>query len=184
LIERGLILHRFLGQEHFRDAGWVLTGEDADPASLTGFDTLLVTATVDGQVVWVDPGCTVCARGEIGTRWLGKPALGVATMVPTAPGRLERALSLRDDHFHASFAATGAAALWLRERIADVEDAARPKRLATALGMPDAELVAATGFDTAGGPITLELDGRRPPHDPFPTERTPWAGGWGDGLTP
>jgi hypothetical protein len=183
-VERGLILHRFLGQEKFKDAAWALTGEHADPVSLTGFDTVLVNATVDGARVWVDPTCTVCAPGEIGTRWLGRPAIGAVAEIPTAPGRLDRALSLDGDHFRATFQATGAAALWLRERIAGVEPAVRPARIAAVLGFPGGTLANATGFEVAGGPITLELLGSEPPKDPFPTAATPWDGGWGDSLAP
>ncbi len=208
-VERALVLHRFLGQERYR-AGWVLTGEDADPATLTGFDHLLVTAYVEGELRWIDPTCAVCAPGEIGTRWLGRPAIGVdvtsgnedagqketartasapmsplpeGATVPRAEGRLERSLTLQGERFRARFVARGAAALWLRERIVGVEPAARGMRLGEALGMPDAALVEAAGFGEAGAPITVELDGPRPPLDPFPgPDATPWAGGWGDVL--
>lgn len=203
-VERGLVLQRFLGQERFL-AAWVLTGEDADPATLTGFDHLLVTAQVEGETRWADPGCAVCAPGEIGTKWLGRPAIGAdlatgatnaldrakmhtgfaplpaGATVPRAPGRLDRTLSLVGDRFHARFDATGAAALWLRERLVGVEPAARAGRLADALGMPDAALVEATGLGEAGAPVVIVLDGPRAPEDPFPApDATPWTGGWGD----
>ncbi|MDP2312574.1 MAG: hypothetical protein Q8P41_06680 [Pseudomonadota bacterium] len=179
-LERALILHRFLGQEKFL-AGWVLTGEDADLTSLTGFDTMLLTVQTGGETVWVDPECRVCAPGEIGTRWLGRPAIGAASEVPTAPGRLTRSLTLAGDQFRATFSAVGAAALWVRERIDGVEPGVRSERLGAALGMPGATLVATTGFAEAGAPLTVTLVGSRPPQDPF-GEETPWTGGWGDGL--
>lgn len=181
-VERALILHRFFGQEKLR-AGWVLTGEQADPTSLTGFDTMLLTLELEGKTLWIDPSCEVCATGEIGTRWLGKPAVGsgALTQIPTAPGRLTRTLSLSGEEFAASFTATGAAALWLRERIAGVEPGARADRLGAALGMPGATLLATTGFSEAGAPLTLELVATRAPRDPF-DGGTPWTGGWGDAL--
>ncbi|MDP2308868.1 MAG: hypothetical protein Q8P18_22795 [Pseudomonadota bacterium] len=179
-VERALILHRFFGQEKLR-AGWVVTGEHADPSSLTGFDTLLLTLELEGRTLWVDPSCDVCASGEVGTRWLGKPAVGAATAVPTAPGQLSRTLSLIGDQFHASFTASGAAALWVRERIAGVEPALRSERIAAALGMPGATLVSSTGFAEAGAPLTVELVATRAPRDPFDGD-TPWAGGWSDVL--
>ncbi len=181
-VERALILHRFLGQEKLA-ARWVLTGERADPVSLTGFDAMLLTVQLDGETLWVDPSCQVCGPGEIGTRWLGRPAVGGAEEVPSAPGRLTRALTLSGDQFRGSFTAVGAAALWLRERIVGSEAGARAGRLGDALGMPGATLVSSSGFGEAGAPITIELIGPRPPRDPFPGE-TPWTGGWGDQLAP
>jgi hypothetical protein len=185
-VERALVFHRFLGQEKFR-AGWVLTGEDADPVSLTGFDTMLVVARVGEDNLWVDPACAVCAPGEIGTRWLGKPAIGALpegmTAVPRASGLLTRALTLNGEQFQADFTAVGAAALWLRERIVGVEPGVRADRLGEALGMPGAALVASAGFGEAGAPVTVSLTGPRPPHDPF-ADATPWDGGWTDALAP
>ncbi len=180
-VERGLILHRFLGQEKL-PATWVLTGEEADLGSLTGFDTLLLRVGLERDAppsLWIDPACTVCAPGELGTRWMGRPAIGAAETIPRLPGRLSRELSLRGERFHASFQASGAAALWLREAIVGVEPAVRVVRLATLLGLEDAELITWTGFETAGAPITLEFGSERPPGDPFPDAVTPWEGGWG-----
>lgn len=179
-VERALILHRFFGQEKLR-AGWVLTGEQADAVSLTGFDTMLLTLELEGKILWVDPSCEACAIGEIGTRWLGKPAVGAAAEVPTASGRLSRTLSLNGESFHATFTAEGAAALWLRERIVGVEPGARSDRIGAALGMPGATLVRTDGFAEAGAPVTVELVATRPPRDPF-EGATPWTGGWGDAL--
>jgi len=185
-VERALVLHRFLGQEKFR-AGWVLTGAEADPVSLTGYDTMLVVARVGEDDVWVDPSCTVCAPGEVGTRWLGRPALGAipggGESVPRATGLLTRALTLKGDAFQAHFTATGAAALWLRERIVGVEPALRAGRLGDALGMPGAALVASAGLGDAGAAVTVTLSGPRPPHDPVDGP-TPWDGGWTDVLAP
>ncbi|MES2639350.1 MAG: hypothetical protein V4850_07690 [Myxococcota bacterium] len=179
-IERALILHRFFGQEKLR-AGWVLTGEQADAVSLTGFDAMLLILELEGKTLWVDPSCEPCATGEIGTRWLGKAAVGAAAEVPTAPGRLTRTLELSGEEFRVRFGATGAAALWLRERIVGVEPGARSDRIGAALGMPGATLVSTTGFADAGGPLTVELVATRAPRDPFEGE-TPWTGGWGDAL--
>lgn len=189
-VERALILHRFFGQERLR-AGWVLTGEHADPVSLTGFDTMLLTLDLEGETVWVDPSCSACATGEVGTRWLGKPAISVTSggasepgsTVPAATGKLTRALTLNGSEFRASFTADGAAALWLREQIVGVEPGARADRIGTALGMPGAVLSLANGFADAGAPITLNLVGTRPPREPFVGD-TPWLGGWEDSLSP
>jgi hypothetical protein len=209
-IEQALILHRFLGQERFRVA-WVLTGEVADPTTLTGFDHMLLVVAGEEGTRWIDPSCTVCAPGEIGTRWMGRPAVGIdiatgvsegeavpgdrrAARAPLAPlpdgatvprteGRLERSLTLAGDRFVARFTATGAAALWLRERLVGVDPLVRGLTLARALGMPDAALVDTSGFGDAGAPVTLVLEGPRPPEDPFASpDATPWAGGWGDAL--
>lgn len=206
-VERALVLQRLLGQERFR-AAWVLTGENADPATLTGFDRVLLNVAVEGDSIWLDPACAVCAVGEVGTRWLGKPAIGLdlgpvadvaretakaaaapwailpaGASVPRQPGRLARSLALVGDRFRAKYVANGAAALWLRERLADVEPAARGLRLAEALGMPDGTVVEASGLREAGGVVVVVLEGPRPPEDPFPApDATPWAGGWGDAL--
>ena len=198
-VEQGLILHRMLGQERFRP-GWVLTGDNPDLATLTGFDTALVTVRMDGEVRWIDPGCTVCAVGELPTRWAGHPAVGIdvtsagddprpnaglapyTTEVPVAAGRLTRSMALVGDRFHVRFHAVGAAALWLREALVGVDPALRPQRLADVLGMPDATLVSATGLPDAGAPVTLELEGGRAPGDPACGEDPPWSGGWGDVL--
>jgi len=221
-VERALIFHRFLGQERYR-AGWVLTGDAADPETLTGYDHLLVTVYVDGALRWVDPTCTVCAPGEVGTRWLGKPALGldvttgmaapgapsdapeaapeetpketaraalapmaplpVGATVPRAAGRLDRAIALDGTVFRVRYTASGAAALWLRERLSGVDPALRSARLAEALGVRDATRVEATGLGEAGATVTVTLESERAPSDPFDApDAAPWAGGWGDAL--
>lgn len=206
-VERALVLQRFLGQERYR-AAWVATGAEADPVTLTGFDHVLLNVALEGASVWIDPSCAVCAPGEIGTAFLGKPAIGLDlgpvgaeaaetakaaaapwsvlpadATVPRQSGRLERSLTLAGDRFRARFSATGAAALWLRERLVGTEPAVRAFRVASALGMPDAALVEATGFEEAGAPVTVVLEGPRSPEDPFPSpDATPWAGGWGDAL--
>lgn len=181
-VERGLVLHRLLGQERI-PATWALTGEHADPVTLTGYDAVLVVATVDGEPMWLDPACVVCAPGEISTRWLGKPALGGVPEVPSAPGRLVRRLSLAGEHFEATFEATGAAAVWLRERAAEADVERRAGHLAEALGMPDGVVTRVEGLGERGAPIALTATGPRAPRDPFPPDATPWSGGWGDALS-
>ncbi|MFZ5481309.1 MAG: hypothetical protein ACOZNI_31405 [Myxococcota bacterium] len=179
-VERGLVLHRMLGQERIA-ARWVLTGDAPDPRTLTGYDHLLLRALVDGEPVWIDPACRSCAFGEVSTRWLGKPAVGGADEVPGAPGRLERALALAGDQFVATFRATGAAALWLREIAGEVEPAQRGARLADALGLPGGTLVEADGFEERGAPVRVKVTSSASPRDPFAGD-TPWSGGWGDAL--
>lgn len=206
-VERALILHRFLTQEKMTTT-WLATGQDADVATFTGFDTLLLTTKVGERTVWTDPGCGVCAEGEIRTRWATLPAVGVqmvptkdrpavpvfdgspkgfaftpvALNLPRAEGRLGRSLALVGEHFEATFTARGAAALWLRESIFEVAPPLRGARIAEVLGFAEGELLETAGFEVAGAPITVRVrGGARPPADPFPThDGTPWAGGWGD----
>lgn len=183
-IERGLILQRMLGQEHV-DVDWVLTGSAVDLETLTGFEALLVHARLDGEELWLDPGCTNCDVGELDPRWMGQPGIGQATggrtfVLPRQPGRLVRTLALVGDRFHATFVAEGAAALWLRQALEDRAPDARPARAAELLGMPGATLQRFDGLGTPGGALTIELTGASSPKDPFPPGQTPWEGGWSD----
>lgn len=179
-VERALILHRFLGQEKF-PATWALTGAQADPATLTGYDAMLIRISDEDAPIWLDPACRACAFGEISTRWMGRPALGAVDEVPRQPGRLERVLTLVGTRFTARVTATGAAALWLREQIVDLEPERRAARLAEALGLPGGVLVTATGLDQPGHDVTVTIEGDRVPTPPFEGE-PPWRGGWADVL--
>lgn len=180
-VEKGLILHRFLGQEKF-PARWALTGSDPDPDTYTGYDTLLVLTELEGVPVWLDPGCHTCAPGEIRPRWMGRPAIGAVAALPRAEGALSRRLSLRNEIFEARFSLTGAAALWAREALAEIEPDRRLARLAELLGMPGAEVQSVEGLDAPGEPVVARLAGAAPPRAPFPADETPWVGGWEDIL--
>lgn len=194
-VEQALILHRFLGQEKMR-AQWVLTGADADPVTLTGYTHGLVRAWVGDRELWLDPGCAVCAPGEIDPRWMGRPAVGGAAEVPRAPGTLVRRIRLSETTFQVRFEATGAAAVWLREVVADLDLPRRSAPLLTALGFLDGELVGhsaglvpgggalAPGVDlleSAEGTLVIEARTQRVPGAPL-GGAPPWDGGWRDEL--
>ncbi len=180
-VERGLILQRMLVQEKIR-AQVVLTGADPDPVTWTGLEVALVHAQLDGADLWLDPSCAVCDPGQISTRWMGQWALGEAAPIPRAPGLLTRATRVVGDRVEVRFYAEGAAARWLRESVADVDDAHRDARLAALLGMRGATATAVTGLDAGHGPVELTLSGTTVPHDPFDGRETPWAGGIVDTL--
>lgn len=177
-VEKALILQRFLWQEKI-GAEWVMTGSAPDPVTLTGYDTLLLRTSIDGDELWLDPSCDSCRPGEIGTRWMGQPAVGPVREVPKQPGRLTRKLSLVGESFTGHFLASGAAGLYLREAAGAVPDDQRPAAIAAALGMPGATLDRLEGLDEAGADVTVVLQGPSA-KDPFPPGTSPWEGGWAD----
>lgn len=190
-VERGLILHRFAGQEKM-PAGWVLTGEAADPATLTGFDHLLLRLTVNDREIWLDPSCRSCAAGEIDARWMGRPAIGASAAVPRQEGLLVRRIRLEGTTFLVRFEATGAAAAWLRERAAELDVPPQTGRLGTALGLTEATvtgwsaslgLPAPSGatLDAPDGTVVLEARTEHAPGEPYGGV-PPWLGGWKDEL--
>ena len=178
-VERGLILHRMLGQERI-NAGWALTGENPEFLTLTGYDAMLVVANVDDADRILDPGCKVCGWGEFSTKWAGKPAVGILERIPRAPGEMKETVTLTGETFHAKYEAAAAAALWLREAVADVEAARAKEVLARTLGMPGATVVSVAGLADIGKPVTVELTGITPPKHPFEEGAEPWEGGWSD----
>lgn len=178
-VERGLILHRMLGQERI-SAGWALTGKDPEFLTLTGYDSMLVVASVDDHDRILDPGCTVCGWGEFSTKWAGKPAIGILDRIPRAPGEMKQTVTLTGETFHARYEGAAAAALWVREAVADVEATRYHSVLAAALGMPGAAVVRSSGLEDPGKPVTIELEGRSPPRHPFAEGAEPWEGGWAD----
>lgn len=178
-VERGLILHRMLGQERI-PAAWALTGTDPESHTMTGYDAMLVVATVDEHERILDAGCRVCGIGEFSTRWAGKPAMGVLERIPKAPGTMKRTLSLNGETFKVRFEAAGAAALWIREIAAGIERARRDERLAEELGMPGARVLNAEGIEATGKPVVVELEGSASPRHPFAEGEEPWEGGWVD----
>ena len=176
-VERALVLHRLLGQERFA-ARWVLSGADPDPTTLTGYDRMLVTVAGGGELSWIDPACGPCARGELSTDLLGKPAIGGAPRFLRS-GHLSRASASRR-RFEVAFDATEAAALWLPSAVWDTE----PERRAAVIRAPPRHggrtLTRAEGLDTPGVPVRVELVGTRPPQSPFDASDPPWSGGWSD----
>ncbi|GDX79124.1 hypothetical protein LBMAG42_09350 [Deltaproteobacteria bacterium] len=177
-VERALILDRMLKQKGILSA-WMLSGAAPEPFTLTGYDHMLVAVNLGEREVLLDPSCAVCGFDEVSTSVAGKPALGAAPLVPLSPGRLERTLTLSGAEFVAKVHATGAAALWLRERTYGTSEARQSAVLAEALGCEGATVEALTGLDEIGGPIDVELRSKRAPKPVFEGD-APWDGGWGD----
>ena len=177
-VERGLILDRMLKQKEQLSA-WMLTGVSPEPFTLTGYDHMLVAVNLGEREVLLDPSCAPCAFNEVSTSVAGKPALGAAEWVPLAPGWLERTLTLSGEEFVASVKATGAAALWLRERAWGLTEARRATVVAAALGCEGAQITSVTGLDTLGAPVEVALRSKRAPKPIFEGD-PPWVGGWTD----
>lgn len=174
-LEKGLILHRMLGQEKIV-AEWVLTGADPDPATLTGYDVALVRAHLGDVTVWLDPSCAACGPGQISWRWQGRPALGPVTEVPRQPGRLVRRIAISGTAYTVRYVAEGAAARWLREVAAEVDAGAQPGRLLKALGIEDGSVANVTGLGEAEGDVGVEVHTRIVPGLPFDGDAPPWDG--------
>ncbi len=163
--ERALVLLRFLGQERVASR-WVFTGVSADPATLTGFDHLLVAASLPGsnQVLWLDPACVSCALGEIDPSYSGKPAVGGADHAPVLPGALGLTSTLvpgsEPDTFVAetTVAASGAGARFVRMSVASAPD--RSAALARLFGVPAPLEVKVEGWDAD---IHVVFTSARPP---------------------
>lgn len=177
-VERALILDRMLKQKGILSA-WMLSGAAPEPFTLTGYDHMLVAVNLGEREVLLDPSCAVCAFDEVSTSVAGKPAIGAAPLVPLSPGRLDRTLTLSGTEFVAKIHATGAAALWLRERAYGTTGARRNVVLAEALGCEGATVVTLTGLDDIGEAIVVELRSKRAPKPVFEGD-VPWDGGWGD----
>ncbi|MBM4393697.1 MAG: hypothetical protein FJ090_21435 [Deltaproteobacteria bacterium] len=177
-VERALVLLRLLQQQHVV-AGWLLTGHDPDPMTLTGYDHLVLALAAEGGDMLVDPACAPCALGEVSTRVAGKPAVGGAERVPVQPGTLSRRIALHGTEFRVSVEATGAAALWLREESSALGGLVRADRIAAALGVVAGRVVTETGLDTPGQPVRIELVTERSVRPPF-EGAPPWDGGWSD----
>lgn len=174
-LEKGLILHRMLGQEKIV-AEWVLTGAAPDPSTLTGYDVALVRAHVGDVTVWLDPSCTVCRPGQISWRWQGQSALGAVGEVPRQPGRLARRITISGTEYIVRHVAEGAAGRWLREVAAEVDEGARPGRLLKALGIEDGSVASVAGLTDAEGDVTVEVHTRIVPGRPFAGAAPPWDG--------
>jgi len=170
-VERGLILHRMLGQEKI-PVEWILTGPDADPLTLTGYDHLLLRAQVDGAWLWLDPSCATCVPGEVAVRRMGQPALGSVDRIPRAPGRLTVTVRPGEARTEVDVVATGAAARWLRE-----ESRSRPTALPALLGLPAGTAFRADPVGLEQGDLSLQLSATAAPGALFP-EGTPWEGGF------
>ncbi len=172
-VERGLILHMLLSQERVA-SGYVLAGPDVDPETFTGFDAVLVQ-TKKG---WLDPGCSVCAPGELSPRYAGQPALSADGWVslPEPSGRVARSILVEGADFIVDFRLEGASATSLRERLAEVEPGQRSATLARVLGMVGANVESVTGLEmpdpetpAAEMPavvVSARLRGPNPPRPP------------------
>ncbi len=177
-VEHALILDRLLKQAQVVSA-WMLTGESPEFLTLTGYDRMLVAARLGERDVLLDPACVVCAFDEVSTRVAGKRAVGAAAVVPLSAGQLTRKLTLVGNEFGAVVAASGAAALWLREASWGLGEVRRNEVLATSLGMEGARVTLVEGLESLGQPLRVELTSPRPPAPVFTIE-PPWIGGWAD----
>ncbi len=177
-VERALVEMRLLQQQSV-PVTWLLSGVDAEPITLTGYDRMVLAVASDDGDLLLDPSCAVCAPGELSTALAGRPAVGAAEQVPFADGRLERTITLAGAEFTVHVSATGAAALWLRESVYGLAGLAREERLAGALGVVAGRVIRAEGLDEPGAPVTLELRTARSVRPPFEGE-PPWIGGWAD----
>lgn len=172
-VEKALILQRLLAQEKI-PARWVLTGAEADRATLTGLDRMLLLADLGGEERWLDPACRTCAPGEIDPRWMGRPAIGAAEEIPRAPGTLELEHRPGADP-RSTVTATGAARRWLIALAAECEPAQLGRAWARALGLGEAELLSRADAD---GRLVLEFrgEGHAGPLD-LPGGEPTWEGG-------
>lgn len=172
-VEKALILQRLLAQEKI-PARWVLTGTEADRDTLTGFDRMLLVATLDGEDRWLDPACRTCAPGEVDPRWMGRPAIGAAGEVPRAPGTLELEHRPGADP-RSTVTATGAARRWLLALAAESEPETLGRAWARALGLGEAEFVSRADADDR---LVLEFrgEGHAGPLD-LPRGEPTWEGG-------
>lgn len=177
-VERGLVLMRLLQQQQV-PVTWLVTGARAEPFTLTGYDTMILAVAAEGGDLLLDPSCRLCAPGEVSTTLAGRAAVGGAEVVPLAPGRLERSISLSGSEFNVRVNATGAAALWLREVADGLAGHARDEALVGALGVVAGAVASASGLDRPGEPVNLELRTSRSVRPPFDGD-PPWAGGWAD----
>jgi hypothetical protein len=177
-VERALILDRLLGQQNYVTA-WVLTGEAAEPLTLTGYESMLLAVHLDDEDLLLDPSCTACAFGEVSTTLAGRPAVGATESVPLQKGRLERTISLAGDTFSVHVRASGAAALWLREVVSGMSALAADEHLAKAVGAEGGVVTSRSGFDTPGESVELRIDTKGRVKPPFEAE-PPWDGGWAD----
>ncbi len=158
---------------------WFVTGTDADAATRTGFERVLVRIDGPDGARWLDAACDACAPGEVATDLRGRPLLDTQQRVPTGTGVLRRALRLDGAAWSVRFRAQGAAALWLREVALAVDVERRPARLATVLGIPDATLDSTTGLATPGAEVVVEAHGPTTPRAPI-IPHGAWDGGWRD----
>ncbi|MEN9787784.1 MAG: hypothetical protein RLZZ299_3048 [Pseudomonadota bacterium] len=160
-------------------ARWYVTGTDADAATLTGFDRVLLHVDHAGEPRWFDAACAACAPGEVATELRGRPLLDTRDRVPVGSGVLRRALRLKGDRWDVRFRAHGAAALWLREVALATDAELRSARLAQVLGVQDATIDQTTGLASPGADVEVEAHGARSPRPPaIPGEA--WDGGWRD----
>jgi hypothetical protein len=142
------------------DADWLLVRPATDgpsgPTVLAGYDAALVRITADGEVRWLDPGCTMCAPFEVRPDLEGASVLGARDLEGPAPtaglARLEvGARTLR-------WRLEGPAALELRLWLQEVESGDRAALLAQRLGGPGATLLELDGLPVAGAPIDVLLE--------------------------
>ncbi|MCA9494499.1 MAG: hypothetical protein KC621_31445, partial [Myxococcales bacterium] len=169
------------------EASWALVrpasrgpGHLASPA---GFDHPLVRVTVDGEVRWIDPACTVCAPFEVHPDLEDADAIGpdLTRTGPSTAGVLR--VSVDDDRV--TWHAEGPPALLARLRLQDLPAEERGRALAAMVAGADATLVSLEGLETAGAPIdVVARRGAGPIPDPttLPTPGVdgsawlPWVG--------
>ena len=154
-IEAALTLVSWLRQGGL-DADWLLTQDPtAGPAwriSPADHTHPLVQVRWADDIRWIDVGCRTCAPWELRPSVTGD-AIGIASEPPPTPaGRT--VVAATDQGWTWTF--EDAAALVLREQLADVPADAHPAALAALLG---GTVVAATGTDTPGTPVVVTVAG-------------------------
>jgi len=159
-----------------------------------GYNQWLVQVGGGETVLWLDPGCTVCAPFEVRPELLDQPfmgpdvARGPKLVRPAWPfPNLDDAKRLRNGEgaWHVvstpegqSWRATGAEALELRQWHDGTD--ATPERIAHALGgaSADPQSLTVEGLEDLGHPITVTVKGGGPNTDPLSLSPNP-QGGWG-----
>lgn len=177
-VEMALVLDRLVRQQQVAST-WVLSGENPDPITLTGYDRMFALVQLDNVDVPLDPACAVCAFGELSTELAGKAAIGGLAFSPLQAGTLVRTISLVGTEYRVVARLEGAAALWLREKLYGASGVAVTDRVGQALGMVGATIVKLDGLETLGASITVELTTEKSVKPPFVGE-PPWVGGWRD----
>jgi hypothetical protein len=168
--EQSLLLVRYLGQLKIpaqpipvrpRAAGFI------EPAVPVGYDQAVVRVDIDGERLWLDPACPVCAVGELRPElWGGQVLAAGMDRLPDPPvAERTRATDLRGTP-RTTLELAGAEALRLRLALADVPLSDRAAAVPQLLGMDGAELIAHEGITERGAPIRLDLRSATPP-DPW-----------------
>ncbi len=163
LRQGGLQADWALAYPAMRGPGWTVS-----PA---GYDRPLVVVSLPDGPRWMDPGCAECGPWEIRTTSAGS-CLGPAGLDPPMPtGRWEVAVGGGE----VRWTLAGAAALALREWLAELPPADREYRLASRL-TGGSELIAVEGLAEAGAPIAIRATTTTTEEDPINSRELGWIG--------